>query len=85
VTVYGVLAEASFAFEFGPIVIWVDSIPTFRGRSNERLSGVSPNEALQLSSARVAEGLRLSAWRDASASEQVSRILSRPLAAELKR
>jgi hypothetical protein len=44
-----------------------------------------PNVSLQLTSARSAEGLRLSAYRDASASALVSRILGRPLAAELGR
>jgi hypothetical protein len=50
-----------------------------------RLPSGQPNEALQLTSARAAEGLRLSACKDASASTLASRILSRPLAAELRR
>jgi hypothetical protein len=49
------------------------------------MSAVPPNEALQLTSARLSEGLRLSGCRDASASILASRILSRPLAAELWR
>jgi hypothetical protein len=49
------------------------------------ISAVPPNEALQLTSARSSEGLRLSGWRDAGASKRVSRILSSPLAAELGR
>ena len=44
-----------------------------------------PNVALQPTSARLSEGLRLSAYRDASASARVSRKLSRSLAAELER
>jgi hypothetical protein len=43
------------------------------------------NVSLQLPSARSKEALRLSAYRDASASQLVSRILSRPLAIELGR
>jgi hypothetical protein len=85
VTVYGVLAEASFAFEHGPVVIWVDSIPALRERARERLSRVSPNESLQLTSARAAEVIGVSAYRDASALKQVSRILGGSLAAELRR
>jgi hypothetical protein len=30
VTVYGTLGEASFAWEYGPLVLWVDSIPALR-------------------------------------------------------
>jgi hypothetical protein len=49
------------------------------------VSSVPSNETLQLTSARSSEALRLSAWRDASARRPVGRILSRPLAAELRR
>jgi hypothetical protein len=50
-----------------------------------RSARLRPNVSLQLTSARSAEALRLSAYRDAIASNLVSRILSRPLAAELWR
>src|SRR5439155_6145169 len=43
------------------------------------------NESLQQPSARSSEVIAVSAYRVASASAQVSRILSRPLAAELER
>jgi hypothetical protein len=43
------------------------------------------NVSLQQTSARLAEVIGVSAFRDAIASGQVSRILSRPLAAELGR
>ena len=43
------------------------------------------NVSLQLTSARSSEALRLSAYRDAIASNRASRILDRPLAAELGR
>ena len=51
----------------------------WRGRCDYRgmsMSAVPPNEALQLTSVSTSEGLRLAAWRDASACERVSRILS---------
>jgi len=55
------------------------------GRREQPGSSGLPNESLQLPSARSSEGLRLGAYWDASASLLVSRILSRPLAAELER
>jgi hypothetical protein len=54
----------------------------YGGRS---ISSLPPNVSLQLTSARSAEASRLAAYRDAITSAQVSRILSRPLAAELRR
>jgi hypothetical protein len=58
-----------------------------RARVASRVSSKSalPNVALQPTSASTSEALRLSAWKDASAARLVSRILSRPLAAELRR
>ena len=49
------------------------------------LRGTPPNESLQLTSARSAEVITVSAYRDAIAGNAVSRILSRSLAAELRR
>ena len=49
------------------------------------VSRLPPNESLQLASASTSEGLRLSAWRNASASRLVSRIFGRSLAAQLWR
>ena len=54
-------------------------------KTGTSISALPPNETLQLTSARPAEGLRLGAWRVASALELASRILSRSLAAELGR
>jgi len=49
------------------------------------VSRLPANESLQLPSARAKEVIAVSAYQVASASAQVSRILSRSLAAELER
>jgi len=53
--------------------------------SKEPEAKLRPNEALQLTSAEAYGGIAVSAYRVASASVLVGRILSQPLAAELKR
>ena len=45
ITVFGTLGEASFAWEYGPLVMWVDSVPALREPPSVRVAThVSPNE-----------------------------------------